>query len=278
MLRIVTDSGADISFSEAAKRDIDIVSLKVVFEGKTYAQAEDENFSVFYDLLKNAKKLPKTSQPSPEAYAKVYQDAKDKGDSVLVICLSGGLSGTYQSALLAKEMVQGISIHVIDSKSAIMGQRLLVEKALEMRAAGASLQDIVQALTLLKDRVEVVGVVDTLTYLYKGGRLPRTASIVGNLLHIKPVVALEHNIGSIILASKGRGYQAIINHFFNGPKWDPAYPIYFGYADVDDICQKVVEQIKERVTLQKTSVFPIGSIIGAHLGPRCVAMAYVRAE
>ncbi len=278
MIRIVTDSGADISLREAAERGIDIVSLKTTFEGKPYAQAEDQDFSVFYDLLKNAKKLPKTSQPSPEDFAKVYQDARDKGDSVLVICLSAGLSGTYQSAMLAKDMVQGVPIHVLDSKSAIMGERILVEKALEMRAANASLEDIAQTVASLKDRVELFGMVDTLTYLYKGGRLPRTVAIAGNLLHINPVVALEHENGTIILASKGRGHQAIVNYFFNHHPWDSAYPVYFGFADVDDVCQKIMEQINERAAIDKTGVFPIGSVIGTHLGPRCVAMAYVREE
>ncbi len=278
MIRIVTDSGADIPVSEAKARGIDVVSLTIHFEDKVYTQEEDTDFSHFYALLKTAKKLPKTSQPSPEDFAKVYRDAESKGDSVVVLCLSSGLSGTYQSATLGKEMVPGVPVHVVDTKSVIMGQRILVEHALRLREEGTSAEAIAAEITSLRGRMTVFGIVDTLTYLFKGGRLSRTSAIAGTLLHIKPLVAIENEKGTIVSVGKGRNFQAAVSYFADGPAYDPAFPVYFGHAGPDDICAKVREHVLERMPIADNAVFPIGSMIGTHVGPGCVAMAFMRKE
>lgn len=273
MIRIVTDSGADISVQEATKLGIDVVSLKIQFEDRVYTQEKDTDFQKFYEELKAARKAPKTSQPSPEDFAAVYRRA-EAGDTILVVCLSGGLSGTYQSALIAKDMVE-TPVYVVDSRSAIMGQRLLVEKAIALRDSGVSAEGIVLALESLRERVVVWGMVDTLTYLYKGGRLPRTVAIAGNLLGIKPIVTLNEK-GSIVMAGKGRSIASVVSKFEDGPAYDPEYPVYFGYTADSESSQKAQEQIVERSAIKQTGMFPVGSLIGTHVGPGCIAVAYVR--
>lgn len=275
MIRIITDSGADIQADEARRLAVDVVPLSIEFEGAAYAQDEDTDFAEFYTLLESAKTLPKTSQPSPEQFAAVYRRYAGEGDSVVVVALSSGLSGTYQSAVIAKDMAPEVPVHVVDTRSALAGQRILVEEAVKMRDAGASAEEIAEALTALRARVVVYGMVDTLTYLSKGGRLPRSVAIAGNLLHIKPIVYLDEK-GAIAVMKKARSYQALLSVFSEGPAFDPDFPVYFGYSAYDDVCKKVSNQILERHALPRTGMCPIGSVLGTHVGPRCVAVAYVR--
>ncbi len=272
MIRIVTDSTADITPKEAAQLDVEIVPLSVRFPDFAYDPATDPQFTRFYELLEKTKGFPTTSQPSPEAFGKVFQAAKDAGDDVIVIVISSALSGTLQSAQIAKEAVQYDRIHLIDSRAAIMVTRILIEHAAAMRTAGEKAETIAASVDALKGRVKVFGILDTLTYLHKGGRLPKAAAIAGNLLGIKPIVTITN--GAIVMAGKGRSYKALLEKV-PSEALDPAFPIYFGYAASDDICKKAVKQAAEQWKTFKMGVYPLGAVVGAHVGPKATAVAFV---
>lgn len=272
MIRIVTDSAADITQAQAREMGVEIVPLNIFFPGVQYDQQADTDFSTFYAMLESEKVFPKTSQPPPEAFAAIFAQAKEAGDGVIAILISSGLSGTVQSAKIAKDTAGHADVHIIDSQTAIMAQRILVEQAVALRDAGESLDTIVSKVNALCGRVKVFGMLDTLTYLYKGGRLSKTVAIAGNLLHIKPLVTLKN--GVIALCGRGRNCLAL-GKLLTEIGFDDAYPVYFGYTPSMDNCKKLQDYAMEHYAIGHTGVFPVGGLIGAHIGHGATAMAFV---
>ncbi|MCL1795405.1 MAG: DegV family protein [Clostridia bacterium] len=276
MIRIVCDSAADITLAQAGKMDVEILSLPIQFENKIYVQEKDTDFAEFYDLLRQAKKLPTTSQATPEDFTAVFRKLGAGGDTVIAILLSSGLSGTVQAAHIAKEMLPELDIRVVDSLGAVMAHRILVEEAVRMRDEGSPAEDIVARLVEIRPRIRTWAMVDTLTYLAKGGRLNKTVAFAGNLIGVKPIITIKGD-GTLDVVSKARGYQAVMKKFADGPAYDPDYPVYFGYTGRDSVAagKKLMDAICERFDIQKTGMHPIGQLIGTHVGPGCVAVVYV---
>ena len=142
MIKIITDSTSDIDLKYAQELNVEVVPLKVIIDGKEYKDRIDLQPEEFYDLLVNSQTLPSTSQPSPQDFVDLYETAKNNNDSVIVITLSSVISGTYQSANLAKDLVDYDDIYVIDSLGTTQMQRLLVLKAVALRNEGMNAQDL----------------------------------------------------------------------------------------------------------------------------------------
>lgn len=273
MIRLLTDSAADMTANEARERGIELVPLNLSFPDFVYDQATDADFSTFYSLLKQTKGFPKTSQPAPEPFMTAFEAARDAGDTLIAILISGGLSGTLQSAQIAKDTVGYDGIHLIDSRIAIMPQRFLVEWADKLRREGKGVVEIVREIETLKERVVVFGMLDTLTYLQKGGRLSKAAALAGNLLRIKPVITIGD--GAIVTAGRGRNFMTLIERF-EETGYDPAYPVYFGYSYDAEKGKKLMEATLKKHAIARTGIFPIGGVIGAHVGPGGVAISFVK--
>lgn len=277
MLRIVTDTASDITVEQARNMNIDVVSLDITFEDGPAPQRTEEDFRRFYQRLEACDKLPVTSRTPPEEYLNLFQDAREKGDEVLVITLSGGLSGTVDSARMAKQIADYDKIEVVDSHQAILTQRMLVEQAVKLREEGYQLQEIVQRIKNTRDQVVVCGVVDTLKYLQKGGRIPASLGTLGTLLRIKPVIILQDRV--LKQLGKARGHEAGEEMLYKHMEQDginKAYPVYFGYTSDRELAERFMQRTRERFGLTQTRLFPIGGVIGTHCGTRCVAVAYVK--
>ena len=277
MLRIITDTASDITIEQAKEMNIDIASLEITFEDGPAPQKTEADFKRFYERLETCEKLPVTSRTAPEEYLKVFWDAKAAGDDVLVITLSSGLSGTIDSARMAKEIAEYDRIEIVDSQQAILTQRMLVEYAVKLREEGYQLQEIAERVKEMRDKVVVCGVVDTLKFLQKGGRIPASLAAMGTLLRIKPVIVLEDKI--LKQLGKARGQDAGVAMLYKRMEQDgfnKAYPVYFGYTSNHEITEKFMQETKERYGLTQTRMFPIGGVIGTHCGTNCVAVAYVK--
>ena len=272
MIRIVTDTSSDITRAEANAMNVELVSLPIHFAEFDYDPEQDQDFSQFYSLLKKAKNSPTTSQPPPKAFEQLFQDAKDAGDSVVAILLSGALSGTFQSAVAAKETVGHPDVYLIDSRTAAMSLRMLVDEAVRLRNEGSSAAEIAREAQALCPRLRLWAQLDTLSYLYKGGRLSKTSALAGNLLGIKPIVTAEK--GLVALSGRARNYMGIIQKFIE-TGFDSAYPVYFAYTPPDDTARKLMQKTIEQCNLAAATMFPLGSLIGAHVGPGCCGLAYV---
>lgn len=277
MIRILTDSAADFSGAEARRRGVELLPLSIQFSDCTYQQEEDPGFHAFYRLLRSHAQIPSTSQASPEAYVAHFRAAREAGDEIVAITLSSGLSSTHQSGLLARKRCGAEGIFVVDGASAVMGQRILVERALKLRDEGKSGAEIERELISLRDHVRIYGLLETLEYLKKGGRVPPSAALLGSLLNIKPVVIVRG--GLVGMAGKARGSQAGIKQMLDlidaGPGIDSEHPVYFGYTDVDALCLRFRAEAEARYGLPSGPVLPIGGVIGTHVGPGVAAIAYV---
>ncbi|WP_461812635.1 DegV family protein [Faecalimonas sp.] len=276
-MMIITDSASDITLQEAQEMDIEIVSLKIKFSDGDFIQEKEEDFSRFFEKLEEEEELPVTSQPSPEHFLKLYQKAKENDEDVLVITLSSGLSGTVNAANLAKQISEYDKIWIVDSEQAIITQRFLVQRAVDMRAEGKSVEEIVSCLEDLKKRVIVSGMLDTLTYLKKGGRIPAPLAVLGNMLQIKPIIQLKDKVLVLLGKARGRnGGKKGLWKEFEAYEIDENEPVYFGYTSNAEFGKEFMEETVEKYGIKQYAMYPVGGIIGTHVGPSCIAISFVK--
>ena len=193
--RIITDTASDITRQRAEELDVIVVPISIKFGETEMPMESEEDFHRFFRRLAEEKELPTTSQPSPELYLKEYNEAKEKGEDVLVLTLSSGLSGTINAARLAKDMCGCDRIFIVDTRQAIIPQQMLVEYAVRQRAQGVGAEEIAEKIVDVRDRMVVCGVLDALDLSAgKGGRIPPEFDVLGNVLKIKPVIELKDGI------------------------------------------------------------------------------------
>ena len=277
-IQIITDSGADYTTEELERRNVKRVSMAVTFGEDTYLDGVDLTKENFYDMLLEGTHYPKTSQPAPGAFLECFEAAKEAGDTVIAVLISGALSGTVQSAALAKEMTEYDNIYIIDSLSATLGMRLLVDTAAAMREKGASAEEIVCRLENLKHRLRLFAGLDTLEYLYKGGRISKTAASIGNLANLKPVITITGE-GSVSLCGKQIGmrrvYKSILK-LMEDHQPDPDYPVYYLYSYDKKNCAAFLHTLeKNGFDMSEPKIRGIGPTIGAHIGPGAFGIVYI---
>ena len=278
MIKIITDSTSDIDVTYAKELNIDIVPLKVIIDGKDYKDRVDLQPDQFYSLLEKSEVLPTTSQPSPQEFLNYYEEAKEKGDSVIVMTLSGTISGTYQSANIAKDLAEYENIYVIDSLNATQALRLLVLKAVALREEGKDAETIFNELQAYKERVRIVAFVDTLEYLCKGGRMSKTVAAAGTLLKVKPIIGLRD--GKLEMFSKARGAvkatAKIIELIHEDGEIDFKEPICIGYTGNDEGLEKFEQALRDEFKFEDVLHGFVGPVIGTHAGPGARLIAYVK--
>ena len=277
MVRIITDSSSDILPAEALQKGVTVIPLKVMFGEKTYHDGVDLPHEQFYKLLTEAKTLPTTSQPTPADFEPFFRDAQQAGDSVVCILLSGHLSGTLQSAEIARELCGGENLYIIDSRQAIIGLRMLVELAVKMRGEGASAKEIASAVEEAKGRIRLYAMVDTLEYLHKGGRLSKTVAIVGTALKMKPILTLRD--GKLEMLTKARGLdgsiEALLKILEKCPGIDKSGPVMYGYTQNAGQCMEFRERANARYGFVHTPLYSVGSAIGTHVGPNAMVIGFL---
>ncbi len=277
-LRIITDSTADITTEQAAQMGITIVPLKVIFGEKEYRDGIDISIEGFYEKLVTAEKLPTTSQPAPDDFLKYFEEAKKVGDSVLVILISSKLSGTYQSAVIAKEMCEYSEISIVDSITTITNLRLLVEHAIKLREQQIPMVQIADELEELKQRTVLLAMVDTLEFLHKGGRLSKSSAILGTLLKFKPIITVKDGVVSVVDKERGtnKGIARILEIIDEYGSIDKNYPVMFGYSSEDSKALMLQEKVIEKYDLKDTRIYPVGCVIGTHAGPGACFITYIK--
>jgi DegV family protein with EDD domain len=277
-VRIITDSTSDINLEQAKQLGVTIVPLKVIFGDKEYKEGIEITMDGFYEKLVKAEKLPTTSQPSPDDFLKCFNEAREAGDSVVVILIAGKLSGTLQSATIAKEMADAKEVYIIDSLNAITGLRLLVEHAVKLNQQGKSAKEIAEVLEKLKDRIVLLAMVDTLEYLHKGGRLSKSSAIIGSLLKFKPIIRLKDGAIGVIGKERGtnKGIAKILEAIDEIGVMDVNYPVYFGYTAEDSKALLLKDKVNEKYNLKHSQMYPVGCVVGTHVGPGACIITYIK--
>ena len=276
MIRILLDSSADFSAEEAKERNMELVPINITMNGKNYLDGVDITKDEFYDMLVNSEEFPMTAQPSPQDYLDIFEDAKEKGDSVVYLSLSSGLSGTFQSATLAKNMAEYDEIYLVDTLSATRAIRLMAEYACKLREEGKDAATIASELEDFKSRVVIYAAVDTLEYLVKGGRLSKAAAAIGELANLKPIINVTKE-GKMAVPAKALGRNKALSTLVKlttDHEIDTTFPIYSLYAIGEENTEKLEQKLgKEGIRVTKR--LQIGSTIGCHIGPGAYGVIFV---
>ena len=280
MIRIVTDSAADLTARDLEIPGVTVVPLGITFADGTAAlddgsMTKDE----FFTRLAEDSKLPRTSQPSPASFIELFEEAADAGDEVIVITIAQKLSGTYQFANLAAAEADA-KVYRIDSETAAQGEAIIVREAIRLREQGLSASRIAAELETFKKRVRVVAIVDSLKHLHKGGRLPAAVALVGGALGVKPVLSVVD--GQIKLADTARGRPgAFVAMFKNIEKMggvDPRYGYALLYSDEKGVLAPLHHYMHENLHMTGGRVARLGPVIASHAGPGCAGLVFVTKE
>ena len=279
-VKIIVDSTADLRPELAEK--VGIVPLSIQFGERTYVSGVDITSREFYEMLVESDELPTTSQPAPYLFEEAYEKAVSEGYDVVCLTCSGKLSGTHQSANIAAAEFPG-KVHVVDSGSIAIGLAILAEYALALAEEGKSAEEIVEMLLQKREKIKILALVDTLEYLKKGGRESSTLALAGGLLNIKPVLSVIG--GEIKMVGKARGSRQgnnlLVQEIEKAGGVDFRMPVALGYTGLSDaLLQKYIQDSAalwedHRETLP---VSLISSVVGTHVGPGAVAVAFFAAE
>lgn len=277
-VRIITDSASDMSPAEHPA--LRVLPLSVTFGTDVYMDGVDIDHQRFYEMLVERDELPKTGQVNPYAFSQAIAEAREAGDEAVIITVGAKLSGTNQSARTALAEAPGGDMFVVDSNNVTLGERVLVEYALRLVDEGQGAAQVAAAVEAVRDRVVVIGLLETLEYLVRGGRLSAAAGAVGTLLNVKPVVAAED--GLIVQLGKARGSKNgrnLLNQKVEKAGGiDFSMPLALGYTGLSDaVLKKYIEDsaaLWAGHTEGELPVHTIGATIGTHVGPGAVAVAF----
>lgn len=275
---IVTDTASDILESEARELDVRLAAFDISFGEEHCSRNTPQDLARFYNLLTTSEVFPKTSQPSPESYLEYIHEGQERGEDVLIIALTSTISGSVESARLAAKLSGYDRVAVVDSRQAIVSERMVVEYACHLRNEGKTLEETVAAIKGFSERIQISGILDTLTYLQKGGRIPASLARIGNLFKIKPLVAVEDGVLMSPTAARGtNAAKKAIWKRLDPEHLDASWPIYFVYADRRDLAEKFAAETVEKFGLdpQNTRICQISGTVGAHLGPGCFGYAFL---
>jgi DegV family protein with EDD domain len=266
------------------KYDIEVAPLTVRFGDQVFLDGIEITNSQFFAMLSRAQKLPSTSQVNPQQFYHMFRPYLEAGDDVIGMFLASTISGTYQSACTAKDMLSADGIpadrlFIIDTLTATMGHTLLACEAAKYRNRGYPAEKIVACVMALVKKVRFLAIVDTLKYLHLGGRISAPATMVSGLFSIKPLLTMTE--GKILPIGKARGLTAAFRKLQQEIEKIPPdlrYEIVFAHADAPDLLTKAVAQLQKSLGFTSWIACSIGSVLGAYSGPNCVGIAYIAAE
>jgi DegV family protein with EDD domain len=274
-VRIITDSASDLPRSEADRLGIDVVSLTIRFGSEEFLD-RDLTPEEFWSKCAQSPTLPETSAPSPGAFQEAFERAIADGcEGVVVVCLTSLLSATYSSATLASEVVKGrIPISIIDTRAVTMSEGLLCIELAEMAQAGKSMDEIVARGNELVPELGVIATIDTLEHLIKGGRLGGAKAFLGQILSIKPIVALRE--GVVAEAGKARTRsKALATLAQVAREAAPLRRISVIHSQCADT-QTLIDLVSDIPTKFPLVIADMGSTVGTHGGPGIIGVAWIR--
>jgi len=273
-LKIICDSLADVPQNLVKLYDIEVIPLTIIINDIEYKDGQNLTNEEFYKLIKECDEIPKTSQATYIQFKEIFKKYLDQGKKVLYISGSSKVTGTYQSAMITKNDLQG-EIHIFDSLNLSYGCGAQVVTACEMNEEGKSIEDIIKKLEEIRDNILVLFAVDNLDYLKKGGRLSASKAAIGSMLSIKPILQMQD--GLIVNIDQARGHKKVISklisitkeHFKNNIE-DKRIGIAHGDNEVE--FEKLKEAINSELNFTKMTETKIGPSIGSHTGAGTIGL------
>jgi DegV family protein with EDD domain len=277
-VKVITDSACDLPDELAASLGIEVVALSIRFGEEEFTDRRDLTPKEFWAKCKATKVLPETAAPSPGAYQQAYQRAQSEGcDGIIVITLSAALSATHQAATLGAEAFENaIPVSIVDSRAVSMAQGLITLEVAEAARTGMGLDELTALAHNLVGRTGVVGTLDTLEHLIKGGRVGGAKALLGSMLSIKPLLELKDGIVSEAGRQRTRS-KAIATCAASCASEAPLRRLAIVHGDAIDVrlAEAAVKDVKTEFPI---IVADMGSVVGTHGGPGIIAICWIRAE
>ena len=278
MVRIITDSAADFEPFELEKWNIACIPLKVMLGDTEYEENLNLSKDQFFSLLASTGDTPKTSQPSPDHLMDLFAEAKQAGDEAVYITISSAISGTYQTAVMTCEDAESEDCYVFDSRNATGGQRLLVEYAVRLRDEGRNAKEILTALETVRDKIVLFACIDTLEYLYRGGRISQTVYKLGTMAQVKPIIRVSEE-GAIEVPAKAMGMRKGMDQLvkkLEAQKPAADHKLYVMYTADRIIGQTLAQKVSALgYDIPEEQIIQVGAGIGSHIGPNACGIVYV---
>jgi len=274
-IHIVTDSTCDLTKEELMEHDIKVVPLNIQIDGKTYIDGQDVEPASFLDLMKNAKELPKSSQPSPGKFKELYDELGANGDQIISIHMTGSMSGTVESARQAAELSES-DVTVVDSRYIAVGLAIQIREAIKLRDAGATVEEIVARLDKVRKNTRLFVVVDKLDNLIKGGRIGKGKGMIGSLLNIKPIATLDD--GSYTPVAKARSHKQVVSYLFKQFQEDVSgktiKAVGISHADGLTTLGNPLKELIESIGFNEVEIKFTSPIISTHTGSGAIGFIY----
>ncbi|CDQ40667.1 MULTISPECIES: DegV family protein [Virgibacillus] len=282
-IKILADSACDLSKDYYNKYDIEMVSLTVHLDNEDYEDGKSISPKTVYHAMREGKS-PKTSQVSPQTFKSIFTSYAETNQTLIYLAFSSELSGTYQTAKMmeqeVKESYPDAPIHVVDTKCASLGYGLVVLHAAELAKQSDDPKEIIASSHNYASKMEHIFTVDDLEYLYRGGRVSRTAAFVGSLLKIKPILHVED--GKLIPLEKIRGSKKLFNRMLEimEERGGDFSNHTIGISHGDDLkrAEQLASMIKERLNVNEVVIEMVGSAIGSHSGPGTIALFFINKQ
>ncbi|RFU61705.1 DegV family protein [Bacillus sp. V59.32b] len=274
-VKIVTDSTVDMTVEELKKYEIEMIPLSISIDGEVYLDKIEIEQNDFLEKMRNAKELPKSSQPSTGAFIDVYNKLGADGSEVISIHMTGGMSGTFRSAESAAGMTE-TKVTVIDSQFISKALSFQVIEAAKMAQEGKTAVEITERLTKIRNQTSLIIVIDTLENLAKGGRIGKVSAFFGSLLNIKPIAILED--GVLHPVSKARSQSQIIknllNRFVDDTKGKVLKGVSIAHANGLELSEKVRKAVQEVSGFENITIEVTTPVISTHAGEGAMALMY----
>lgn len=277
MIKFLIDSSSDYDVNEAKSKGIELVPISITIGDKNFLDDGTISKDQFYRMTQEAEEFPKTAQPSPQAFLDIFEKVKNDEDDLVCVLLSSELSGTMQSATLAKSMVNYDNIYIVDSLTATYGIKVLVDYGMKLRDEGKTAKEIAETLDEIKSKVTIYAVLDTLENLYRGGRLSKIEAGIGSLAKIKPLITITED-GEIGVKGKSMGKKKALNDItklMENEHIDREFPVYSLYSLGTENNEIFTGLLNEK-GIELTDRFQIGPTIGTHIGEGAYGIVFVR--
>jgi DegV family protein with EDD domain len=273
---LFTDSTSDLPKHYVEENDIRIVPLTVHFGDEEYKDWYDLTPAEFYAKLTTSSHTPTTSQVPPQRFVEEYEKELIKGNSILSIHLSSKVSGTYQAAVTAKNMLESSNIEVVDSKGMSIGFGLIVLEAAKMLKQGLGIKETADRVRAICDKQQYYFSVDTLEYLKRGGRLSPMKAMIGTILNMKPILCVKD--GAVEPLDKVRGRKKVFARLIELSKEAgvdfSSQSIAVAHACVPDVAAEFANEVKKELNPKEILIAEIGSVIGTHAGPGAIGIFF----
>lgn len=276
-IKLVVDSTSDLTDDIVEKYDIRVVPLTVNFENESFLDKVELTTGQFLEKLKKAEKLPTTSQVSPGEFVNVFKEILDEGNEILGIFIANELSGTTESAFMAKEIIGSDKIHIIDSRTVTLGAASLILEAARLIEKNLQIEEIEKQILEYTKKVKFAAIVDTLKYLEKGGRLSKKQAIIGSILNVKPIINVENGVINAIdkVRGKAKGIKWFINWVEENEFNLNDKTVFIYYSEEKELLNKIKDALLSKHEINEIIIGEIGAVVSTHAGPGCVGIAFI---